>query len=101
MRKLSTLLTIIRKYHAASNGVGRKRTENDWRYNWGMCDAAIDAEHFGDITRIELHEVLDHIGFYVMDGKATYLSTILDTECHHEISAWWDNHIDDLREKGL
>lgn len=100
MRKISELLTISRKYHAASNGVGRKQAEFDWRYNWGLCDAAIDAEEFGDITRIELHEVLSHIGYYVMDGKATYLSTILGTECPHELSAWWDNHIAGLIEAG-
>lgn len=100
MRKISTLLSISRKYHAASNGVGRKHAENHWRYNWGMCDAAIDAERLGDITRVELHEVLSHIGFYVMDGKATYLSTILGTECPHKISAWWDNHIAGLIKAG-
>lgn len=101
MRKISELLTIIRKYHAPSQGMGRRDTLDHPQYSWGMCNAAVTAEVMGDISPYEYWYVLDYITYRVMEGDQTrYLSDVLCIDCPHELSAWWDNHIAGLIKAG-
>ena len=101
MRKISELLTIVRKYHAPSQGVGRKEVIDNPQYSWGMCNALVTAELGMDITPDEYFYLLDYITDKVMGGDQTrYLSDKLCIYCPHEISAWWDNHIEELVKAG-
>lgn len=102
MRKVSEILTIARRYHGASHGLTHEQTGRHPTMYWGLC-LALRYAHFiqYEITRDELFAALGHIRDYVTGGCGTYLSDVLNTRCPQVISAWWDNHINDLREKGL